>query len=51
MSAVSALRKSDRRAIRSVSSVLHLGIDQVNEDDEDEAVFEDYTIDVKELEK
>jgi hypothetical protein len=48
MSAISALRKSDRRAIRSVSEVLHLCIHQAGEDEEDDDVFEDYMIDVEE---
>jgi hypothetical protein len=49
MSGLSALRKSDRKAVRSVSSVLHLGIDPADEHEEDEEVFEDYMIDVEEL--
>jgi hypothetical protein len=51
---VAALRKSDRRAIKSLSAVLHLHAnDDDDEDDEGEGkgedMFEKYALDLRDL--
>lgn len=48
ISATVALRKSDRRAIKSLSSVLHLDNDD-DEEDQEEDLLENYAVDLKDL--
>jgi hypothetical protein len=46
---VAALRKSDRRAIKSLSAVLHLHANDDEDEGQGEDLFEKYALDLRDL--